>query len=287
MKTGKKNGTRFIIFLVLCFWALVIPDAGGETFVEQDGVVSMEAEHFTVNHGYTVRTDNGPDDKAAGWSGDGWMYSESEAAQRLDYEITFSQTGTYWLHLRTLSGYTIDWGSDVSGIDNGYHAELDGHRISGDGIYVRKLQTWTWFARPQEGEDSDSISFTVDTPGTHTFSIVRREELSRLDKIVIHDGLYGTDARGTLEGEGPAETLGGVEEDPVETVIEYDDVVILEEPEMEDAVPEPISDLSEELPAEEIEEPIPEIHEPEPDASVEDSGTGVTEGGCGCAFMTM
>lgn len=283
----KKNSSRISLFLIFCGWALVIPEAVGETFAEQDGVVSMEAEHFTVNQGYTVRTDDGPDDKAAGWSGDGWVYSDSETAQRLDYEITFTQTGTYWLHLRTLSGYDIDWGSDVSGIDNGYHAEFDGDRISGDGIYVRKLQTWTWYARHQEGAESDSISFTVDTPGPHTFSIIRREQLSRLDKIVIHDGQYGTDARGTLDGEGPAETIGGVGEGPAETVDEDEDVFLPEEPEAEDPVPEPVNDLGEEMPAEEIEESVPEIPEPVPDVSVEDTGAHVAEGGCSCAVLVV
>lgn len=51
------------------------------------------------------------------------------------------------------------------------------------------------------------VSFTVSTPGSHVFSIVRREDLSRLDKIVLHDGTYGASESSSLSGSGPAETL--------------------------------------------------------------------------------
>jgi hypothetical protein len=135
-----KRGPRIIRSIALLGAVCGPLSASAEVFYEVDGVVSMEAEHFTSNNGYTVRSDNGPGGQASGWSGDGWIYSDSSAAQRLNYSITFTRTGTYWVHLRTLAGFNADWSTNVEGLVNGYHAELDGTRISGPGIYVTKLQ---------------------------------------------------------------------------------------------------------------------------------------------------
>lgn len=193
--------------LLCCAVLWLASPARAETFREVNGVVAMEAEHFTRNVGYTVRTDNGETGKAAGFSGDGWVYSDSEVAQRMDYDITFTRTGTYWVHLRGLAGFNADWTTNYEGLDNGYHAELDGVRISGAGIFMKKNQRWVWYGSEQHSTADTGVSFTVATPGPHVFSIVRREQLSRLDKIVIHDGTYGTDGPSTLTGTGPAETL--------------------------------------------------------------------------------
>lgn len=194
--------------LALIYSLLLLPSAThAETFNEVNGVVSMEAEHYTSNNGYTARSDNGANNEAAGWSGDGWMYSDSNTAQRMNYQINFTHTGTYYVHLRALAGFNSDWITDWEGLDNGYHAEFDGASISGLGIFIKKTQKWVWYGTIQKSSPPVPVSVTVNTPGVHTFSIVRREQLSRLDKIVIHDGTYGTDPASTLTGAGPAETV--------------------------------------------------------------------------------
>ena len=177
----------------------------------------MEAEHFTRNDGYTVRSDNGTNKVAAGWSGDGWVYTDSERKprQRMDYQITFTRTGTYYVLLRALAGYNADWSTNYDGDDNGFHAEFDGTpvtKIPGDGIFVLKKHKWVWYGAHQHSSPPKAVSFTVDTPGVHTFSILRREALGRLDKILLRKDIAGIsgkgkDARSDVTGPGPAETV--------------------------------------------------------------------------------
>ena len=166
---------------------------GGFVFAEIDGVVSIEAEHFTRNKGYRFRTDKD------GFSGLGFMATE-RAGQKLEYTILFRTPGRYYLHLRA-------WADDH--VNNGFHAQFDGKSISGDGIYVKKYSRWDWYTKEHDGPD-EAISFVVPSPGRHRFSITRREPESWLDKILIHDGQFG---KGPIpafpDGPGPTETRSG------------------------------------------------------------------------------
>jgi tetratricopeptide (TPR) repeat protein len=167
------------------------------TFVEIDGVVSMEAEHATRNDGYVVHTDGGEDGRFKGFSGEGWLESNAKA-KRLDFQIVFTRAGRYWIHLRT-------WASHHK--NNGFHALFDGRRVSGHGFYVKKWKRWGWYSHEHSSDNPETISFTVDAPGVHVFSITRREEEAYLDKIVLHDGRFGKGPLPEFEdGAGPPET---------------------------------------------------------------------------------
>ena len=118
--------------------------------------------------------------------GDGSHLLFDPETANLNYVIDFKETGTYYLHLRTLA---------MEHDENGFFATLDGKEINYGGvnpatgltasfIYVEKTGLWNWYTDGGGTEGRGlKVSFNVTTPGKHTFTLYRRDTGSRVDHI--------------------------------------------------------------------------------------------------------
>lgn len=93
---------------------------------------------------------------------------------RLDYWIEFEQPGTYflWARLRGLDA-----------TDNSIHAGFDGVPLTDDsgGLSTTVWDTWQWIGKA----DDAPVAITVDSPGTHTLSILMREDGVMVDRLLL------------------------------------------------------------------------------------------------------
>jgi hypothetical protein len=158
------------------------------TYKTVDGQVLIEAEQYTrlggtVGGKWTVSREK------AGYSGSGYLQASEDDPKstsftsnisRVEYEIDFKTTGTYYVHLRT-------WAMDHT--ENGFFATIDGRQVDYEHdhayfIYVKKLSRWWWYTDAGGAElDGLKVSFYVSSPGKKVFSILRREKGTRLDMI--------------------------------------------------------------------------------------------------------
>ena len=148
-----------------------------------DGIVSVEAEHY--------------DNKEPGQNGTGWeevgptggftgimgMQVADEGSNdttyltesaRLDYEIDFVKTGTYYV-------WVLAWGPDGNG--DSCHAGLDG-----EGIATSDRMSGGWsdgYVWNNETMDPEPASFEVTSIGVHTLNIWMREDELIVDKLVL------------------------------------------------------------------------------------------------------
>jgi hypothetical protein len=180
-----------------------------------DGIVSMEAENFDENtprppHTWELITESASGfSPPGGFSGGFAMQSTPTTpaggagpdapadflanSPRLDYEVNFVKTGTYYV-------WVLAWGLD--GNSDSLHSGLDGEaiatadRISGFNNNYR----WTNTAY----QDPERIMFDVTSTGVHTVNIWMREDGSVIDKIVLT-----TNPDYTPTGSGPPESWRG------------------------------------------------------------------------------
>ena len=185
---------KFILFLAVISVMLsgvAVVQADVAYYIEDDGLVSMEAENFSTNNGYVfsnaptvVSPDHGRMD-ASNFSGTGYM-STNRTGIQMDYVIDFETTGTYYVTLRSLAG---------GHYENGFCAKFDGAWVvgpcstrGGHGINTAKWAKWAWVSRAQYPDEPllrGCVMINVTTAGKHTFSILPRETLAWLDKIVL------------------------------------------------------------------------------------------------------
>ena len=199
----------FILFLTAISVILsgVAVQAAAPYYVESGGVVSMEAENFSSNNGYvfsSASTVTSPDHgvmDASNFTGTGYM-STNRTGVQMDYVIQFTTTGTYWINLRSLAG---------GHYENGFCAKFDGSWVvgpcstrGGHGINTAKWARWAWVSKAQYPDEPllrSCVSVNVTTPGKHTFSILQRESLAWLDKIVFQrTSLCGQTLAGHCQG---------------------------------------------------------------------------------------
>ena len=148
-----------------------------------DGIVSMEAEHYTINtsqggHQWTLVTSPG------GYSDEGAMEATPDSgtnqdtdyaanSPRLDFLVNFVKTGTHYVWVR---GYGKDGGADSC------HAGLDGQEISTCDRLQYFDPLYAWHNQTRDGPDA---TFNVTTAGIHSFNIWMREDGFVIDKIVL------------------------------------------------------------------------------------------------------
>jgi hypothetical protein len=165
-----------------------------KVFVESEGLVSMEAEHATVNKGWA---------DVAGSSG---RAMRDEGQGSLEFEIFFTRGGKFhvWMLCRdqgntetndcfvTLSGQRLYAADDKT--------RPDGIRSAG--------AAFTWVCRPKGpgGHTPDAIKSRpvyalVPGPGRHTLKVAHRSKGFEVDKIVLL-----LEGKAPPEGQGPAET---------------------------------------------------------------------------------
>lgn len=194
---------KLFIILIL-FFAAMLPGAktlandtesSSETeFYEQNGIVSMEAENYTSQEGYSIvyRSDaSGTQAMKVGTDGS------------LNYSITLNTAGTWYIWIRT-HATTAD--------NNGIYLKLDGETLTApesnpyagvEDIYLTKYG-WSWkpeWKGPGDGEHEGPITMTVSA-GRHILSICKRKmEDPLIDKILLTltDSVPGDDSFGPDE----------------------------------------------------------------------------------------
>jgi len=166
--------------------AVTLTVLGASTGYQQDpstGLVSIEIENFDTNiaqggHDWsssgTAGASNGGSLQATPNSGTNNNTGFEGNSPRLDYLVSFTQTGTHYVWLR---------GIGQSGSDDSAHAGLGGSvqstsdRITGFGT------AWTWTNVTMDG--STRAAMQVDAPGDQTLNIWMREDGLIIDKVVL------------------------------------------------------------------------------------------------------
>lgn len=174
------------------------PTSGTQFRQRADGLVSIEAEHFTSKadaagkswSGYTA---------ISGFSGSGAMQvgpdtgsaTAPNAGPQMDYEIQFQQSGQHYVWIRGL-------GTDSSGLSDSVHIGLNGVVPStADNANTMPFNAYGWLGT------GDGVRLTINVPsaGLHTLNVFMREDGTVVDKIIITDDVNytpsGTDAAET------------------------------------------------------------------------------------------
>jgi len=175
---------RIIFFLAAALAQMALGATAAE-FVEVNGVVSMEAESFSTQTGYSRHANAEASELAV-------MKADGADGSSLNFPFTVQQAGTWYVWTRTYS--TAD-------INNGYRLGLD-QTVLGD-IYLKKIG-WTWRPEWLTG-DSHSGPVTLNlSAGSHILKIIKRKiENPLVDKIVL------TRSSEAPTGLGPATTKAG------------------------------------------------------------------------------
>jgi len=135
--------------------------------------------------------------------------SDSESATQLQYDLTFTQTGTHFIHYRAGS----DSGSDDSAwlhVDGARPPERDPQQNPSALANAASMSgfngvTFAWFSSPQDGDPP--YTFDIGTPGAHVIALAAREDGAYFDKFVITtDPAFDPTAFGPM---GPPETRAG------------------------------------------------------------------------------
>ena len=175
-------------------------------FLEEDGLVVMEAENFTggasgtgaaANHEWTQFSHGTA-------SGDAGLYvtpnsglnvQDNTSGPRLDYQVYFSTPGTYYLQVRMFG---------ASDSDNSVHAGLNGQPATYGRQGMETYGGWNWVDEVDGRSGTDQVSLTVDAPGFHTVNLWMREDGVAIDKILLsQNGSF------TPSGSGPDESTFG------------------------------------------------------------------------------
>ncbi len=177
--------------------AVVSPEA----FQEENGLLVIEAEHFSqrsdnITHTWNTRTD------LPGFVDSSYMQARPDIgglyhttalsrSPQLQYELNFVTSGTYTLWL---------YGAATNAAGNSVHVALDEQQPLALTGFAPNV--WHWNTRQLSGPSlGDPTIITVDTPGPHTLNLWMREDGLRLDRILLV-----TDTAYLPSGSGPAES---------------------------------------------------------------------------------
>jgi hypothetical protein len=162
----------------------------GVEFVEDSGVVSIEAEDYThCLYGLWQAMDSRWefDSEISGYYGDGYVVANPDVkvrmgdttdGPRLGYNITFSNSGNYTIWLRM---------SAPNGGSDSVHVGLNGLPITyGYGASTQSGDVWGW-QNSSCSVCSDKIQLEVYIPseGQHQLHIWMREDGVRIDSIIM------------------------------------------------------------------------------------------------------
>ncbi|MES2308964.1 MAG: hypothetical protein V4507_08900 [Verrucomicrobiota bacterium] len=177
-------------------------------FLEKDGVVTMEAEHFsTMKPGMEIAKNNefALDMGMAEASGKGVMRAVpdlgvntgmSTQGPRLDYPIHFTNKGTYYIWVRMAAPRT-----DGDTIHVGWDDALLTNQNAAYGLTSPWMNhTLGW----QEYYNGTRFKVTIGTVGIHTLHLWMREDGVAVDKVVMT-----RDVNYKATGGGPAESPRG------------------------------------------------------------------------------
>ncbi len=186
--------------------------SGVQGYTESGGLLVIEAEDFDQSvevggQSWSQSTSVG------GYSGSGLVTASPNngtninagytngGSPRLDYQSSFSTTGTYYIWIR---------GSSGSGSDDSAHVSLNDQVIStADRIAVGNGGNTGW-AWKRSTMDNANASLTVPSAGEHTLNLYMREDGASVDRILLT-----TDNSYTPSGSGPAVSPRGSQLGPV------------------------------------------------------------------------
>ncbi len=95
---------------------------------------------------------------------------------RLNYEIDFVNTGTYYVWVRMLG---------LNGTDDSIHVGLDGAPTTYGGLGMTDTHgTWHWEDRVAQ-DANRRVMVNVSSKGVHTLSVWMREDGTLVDKILL------------------------------------------------------------------------------------------------------
>ncbi len=162
-------------------------------FIETNGEVVIEAEHFTAKYDGTGAASSNSWQEVTGPSGSSGTVMQSQPnigvgtdtgryGPRLDFKVDFRMTGTYCACVRIPT---------LLGSDDSINIGLDGALLASN--LGNTTGSWRWRTN----------QMTIATAGVHTFNIWMREDGSTVDKIIIT-----TNSSFSLPGSdpGPAES---------------------------------------------------------------------------------
>jgi len=115
--------------------------------------------------------------------GSTWTANVPTTAPRINYNVNFTSTGTFYLWLR---------GTGANGNDDSVWAGVDGTVISSN-YAPNATGAMTWQNR----------TVTVSTTGIHTVNVWGREDGFRLDKIVINKSATAPSGTGPAQSPRP------------------------------------------------------------------------------------
>ena len=188
-------------------WTVTVGATGGRTtgFQESGGQVVIEAENYdqmSAGTGGFAGTSWSDVTSPSGFSGAGALLLPNTGSSlnardtiigpRLDYTVSFQETGTYRVWVRMLG---------ANGNDDSVHAGLDGTLLSAGGVGMSNSNgNWAWV-----NSASGVVTFSIPTAGEYTFNIWPREDGVMIDKVVLTKSTSFTPS-----GTGPAESPQGV-----------------------------------------------------------------------------
>ncbi len=182
------------------------PVVPGKTFVQDagaDGIVSLEAEHYTHNesprsdHSWTLRTD------ALASGGEAMEVTPNSMTAnepyepnhpRLDFRVDFVKSGTHYIWTRGMAP-----NDPATGNNDSYHAGLDMNMIATSDKITGFNANYGWSRDTMDGVND--ATFDVTPTGEHVVNAWMREDGFVCDKIV----LTTSDAY-TPTGNGPPES---------------------------------------------------------------------------------
>lgn len=173
-------------------------------FLESGGMVVMEAESFAAavaqgGHSWTSDTTGTPSGgqarRATPNNGVARDTNYVTMSPRLDFPVSFTQTGTYQVWVRGR-----DPGPTV-GSNDSVHAGLDGAAVTS----ADRMNGWTSsFSWRRSTLDGANATLQVTTAGVHTINFWMREDGFAIDKVLLT-----TNASFTPTGTGPAQSPRG------------------------------------------------------------------------------
>ncbi|MEM6805720.1 MAG: hypothetical protein AAF696_30255, partial [Bacteroidota bacterium] len=176
----------------------------GFCFTEENGEVIIEAENFTesipgtgnaANTSWTIINDADASSSTAieGSPNTGVWTGLNLNGPRLDYDINFAETGTYFIYVRS---------AGPSGNDDSYHVGLDGIAFSNKSSFGMGGQgSWAWKNLANEDE---LMQVDIQSSGKHTFNLWLREDGVQVDKIILKKANASPSGQGpSASGQGP------------------------------------------------------------------------------------
>lgn len=171
------------------------------TFTEAGGLVSMEAENYTTNtsqgsKSWNVNTSSSPSNGSAliatPDTGAAVNTGYTTMSPRLNFTVTFAQSGTFHVWVRGRAGGASAADSDSVHVGLNGAAVASADRITGFG---------TSFGWSRSTIDNVNATLSVPSAGTHTVNVWMREDGFIIDKLVL-----AKSSSYTPTGTGPAET---------------------------------------------------------------------------------